>query len=577
MVHYLHVQKCKSGLLLAPGLTGRPRPRRVRRPDPSPQCSEGNRDTSGHHTYHWPKFGIAILLHFLLVQFKVEATKDRSKGLLRASYYISPCTHQSRGSPTGLSPRAPLTSTAASKPKSVSNVGGEPHPRRDSDSSPIWRRSDDCKTYGVTVDSRADQIVGIRDLNLYFVCRLDGDILEARGHPTTQRYSPSLTPAKLRAVAAVSRGTCSLRQASEQFAVPYTTLNRWVNDKNNELSANGRPPALNTLEEVKFVEIILVCAEWGFPMKSYDVSELEDTLEDLKDVSPSNIINYDETNFSDNPGSVEVVVKRGVKHAHRIIDTSKSSTSVMFAISGDGKLLSPYVVYEAEHLYPGWTEGGFPGSRYNRTPSGWLDSCTFEDWFSTIVLPFMRNLDGPKVIIGDNLCSHLTISVIEQCENNNIRFVLLPPNSTHLLQPLDVAYFRPFKGAWRDVIEKWKLKNRGVLPKTVFPKLLNETIEKNGVTAAVEAEQQDVERAMETTWTDTIVTHLNQMRSGGEQAPKRGKKVDVSAGKSIGAADLLPTLIESEPDELEYDNHSEQDIEINDDEGLNGTSEKKCF
>ncbi|KAG5868834.1 hypothetical protein JTB14_033273 [Gonioctena quinquepunctata] len=74
-----------------------------------------------------------------------------------------------------------------------------------------------------------------------------------------------------RAVAAVRRVTCSLRRASEQFEVPYTTLNRWVNDKNNELWAYGRPPALNTLEEEKLVKIILICAEWEFPMKSYDV------------------------------------------------------------------------------------------------------------------------------------------------------------------------------------------------------------------------------------------------------------------------------------------------------------------
>lgn len=96
-------------------------------------------------------------------------------------------------------------------------------------------------------------------------------------------------------------------------------------------------------------------------------------------------------NFSDDPGSVKVVVKHGVKRAHRIMDTSKSSTSVMFAISRDGKVLPPYVVYKAKHLYPGWTEGGFPDSRYNRTPCGWFDSCTFEDWFSTIVaLPSQR-------------------------------------------------------------------------------------------------------------------------------------------------------------------------------------------
>lgn len=54
-------------------------------------------------------------------------------------------------------------------------------------------------------------------------------------------------------------------------------------------------------------------------------------------------MNYDENNFVDNPGAV----KRRVKHAHRILNTTKSSTSVMFAISVDRSLLPPYVVYKA--------------------------------------------------------------------------------------------------------------------------------------------------------------------------------------------------------------------------------------
>ena len=41
----------------------------------------------------------------------------------------------------------------------------------------------------------------------------------------------------------------------------------------------------------------------------------------LEGIPPSNIINYDETNFCDDPGQVKVVVKRGVKHADRVIDT----------------------------------------------------------------------------------------------------------------------------------------------------------------------------------------------------------------------------------------------------------------
>jgi hypothetical protein len=36
------------------------------------------------------------------------------------------------------------------------------------------------------------------------------------------------------------------------------------------------------------------------------------------------------------------------------------------------------------------------------------------------------------------------------------RFCFLPENSTHILQPLDVAVFAPLKRRWRDVLEKWK-------------------------------------------------------------------------------------------------------------------------
>ncbi|KAG5878381.1 hypothetical protein JTB14_020617 [Gonioctena quinquepunctata] len=144
-------------------------------------------------------------------------------------------------------------------------------------------------------------------------------------------------------------------------------------------------------------------------------------------------------------------------------------------------MLPPYIVYKAKHSYVGWTEGGIEGARYNRTLSGWFDATIFEDWFYSIILPHFKKLDGHKVLVGDNLSSHVTLSVIQECENNNIRFVLLPPNSTHLLQPLDVAYFRPLKAAWKKVLETWKLRNRGVLPKTLFSKLLKEAVESVGL------------------------------------------------------------------------------------------------
>lgn len=66
----------------------------------------------------------------------------------------------------------------------------------------------------------------------------------------------------------------------------------------------------------------------------------------LADIPPSNIVNYDETNLTDDPGRRKVITKRGCKYLERVMNYSKASTSVMFAAAADGKLLSPYMVYK---------------------------------------------------------------------------------------------------------------------------------------------------------------------------------------------------------------------------------------
>lgn len=204
-------------------------------------------------------------------------------------------------------------------------------------------------------------------------------------------------------------------------------------------------------------------------------TELENSLEN---VPPQNIINYDETNFCDDPGRQKVIVKRGARHSERYMDSSKTSVSVMMAGSAAGHILPPYVVYKSLHLYDTWTENGIEGAKYNRSKSGWFDITIFEDWFLKIALQYFRQKDGPKVMIGDNLSSHLSDRVMRTCREHNIRFILLPPNSTHLCQPLDVAFFRPVKSAWRDVLLNWKQKNKGCIPKDQFPRLLRQTLEK---------------------------------------------------------------------------------------------------
>lgn len=334
----------------------------------------------------------------------------------------------------------------------------------------------------------------------------------------------------------------SYQDISSEFGIPAATIYRKVNKKH--LKKPGGQILLTEQDEIAIRDAILIASEWGYPFESEDVKifvqsylnrmgrrvssflenkpgeqwyqnflkrhkglscrfsqniktsraeispEIVNTYFDklersLVGVTPDAIVNYDETNFCDDPGKSKVVVRRGAKRAEKIMDTSKSSTSVMFSVSASGLMLPPYIVYKADHIWQTWTERGPEGARYNRSKSGWFDQNIFEDWFFTIALAYFKKLPpGPKVLIGDNLASHLSLKVITECQANGIKFILLPPNSTHLCQPLDVSCFKPIKIAWKRVLKAWKKTHRGVIRKDIFPNLLRRTMEKVAATSA---------------------------------------------------------------------------------------------
>ena len=63
------------------------------------------------------------------------------------------------------------------------------------------------------------------------------------------------------------------------------------------------------------------------------------------------------------------------------------------------------------------------------------------------------------MVIGDNLSAHFSPKVFHLCRQNNISFKCLPPNTTHFLQPLDVAVFSPVKRQWRAILDQWRESN----------------------------------------------------------------------------------------------------------------------
>ncbi len=146
----------------------------------------------------------------------------------------------------------------------------------------------------------------------------------------------------------------------------------------------------------------------------------------------------------------------------------------MFCGSAAGELLPPYVVYKGLNVYEAWCRYGPPGTVYTASQAGWFDLFIFTDWFKKVFLPNVRRKSGKKVLIVDNLSSHISMEVISLCREHNIEFVCLPPNATHLMQPLDVGLFAPMKAAWRKQLTAYSDKDPAakMLQKTEFPRML---------------------------------------------------------------------------------------------------------
>lgn len=73
------------------------------------------------------------------------------------------------------------------------------------------------------------------------------------------------------------------------------------------------------------------------------------------------------------------------------------------------------------------------------------------------------------VLFLDGHRSHISLPLTTFCKEKGIELVALLPNSTHVLQPVDVAVFRPVKGSWRDIVREFRvIHNHAKLKRTDF-------------------------------------------------------------------------------------------------------------
>ena len=224
----------------------------------------------------------------------------------------------------------------------------------------------------------------------------------------TRNYK-NYTDAQLNeALQKIADAQLSMRAAALEYKIPFGTLHNKFHGIH--IRNAGGQPVFSTEEEVSLINAAVKCADWGFPLNLLDLRMLakayldkcgrvvpkfqnnipgkdwalsllkrhetkvtqrlasninksraevsrqtlkkyfENLQNTLEGVNAANIFNYDETNVGDDPGKSRAIYRRGVKYPEKIVNHSKSNTTIMVCGSADGTLLPPYVIYKSEHI-----------------------------------------------------------------------------------------------------------------------------------------------------------------------------------------------------------------------------------
>ena len=145
--------------------------------------------------------------------------------------------------------------------------------------------------------------------------------------------------------------------------------------------------------------------------------------------------------------------------------------TVQACISGEGKLLPPFIVFTGKHLMHAYTNGGPLGTRFTVSKNGWMDTNGFVEWMKKIFIPSLPD-ERPVILIIDGHLSHVSYEVRQLARENNVTMLKLPSHLTHILQPLDVSVFKGMKAAWDTEVSTYTRLNRKSVTKKDFASIL---------------------------------------------------------------------------------------------------------
>jgi hypothetical protein len=171
-------------------------------------------------------------------------------------------------------------------------------------------------------------------------------------------------------------------------------------------------------------------------------------------IADEDMYNFDESGFLMGKISSQLVVTGSEKPGKRkkLQPGDREWVTLVQGVGATGRVIPPFLIFAGKVLISTWFTEDLPRDWVIQVSStGWTNNDLALAWlehFDTHARP----VGVYRLLIIDGHESHCSVDFQDRCKEKKIITLCMPPHSSHLLQPLDVACFSPLKRLYGDRI-----------------------------------------------------------------------------------------------------------------------------
>ena len=177
---------------------------------------------------------------------------------------------------------------------------------------------------------------------------------------------------------------------------------------------------------------------------------------------PERIFNIDETGISTEHQPPKVVCSTD-SNPQAVTSPRSSLVTIIAGGNAIGNSIPPYYIFAGKRWNPEFLQNACIGTSGEMTKNGWSNTEVFQNYVKKHFVRYANlSSDTPTLLLYEGHKSHINLTLTHWASRNNVILFVLPPHTSHLHQPLDVAIFGAFKRMYSRECHYYMQQNPGL-------------------------------------------------------------------------------------------------------------------